>query len=161
MKQMQTSQKSQGFTLIELMIVVAIIGILASIAVPAYRDYITRADVVEGTSIATGLVTGASEKIATSGMDGLSRYSDIVDAEEANIITDKVDTADVDALTGAVTVTLGGIADLGANNTLVYTPSIGGSPVAAGNTTGTIIWDCTSNAGTTIEEKYLPADCKL
>jgi type IV pilus assembly protein PilA len=62
MKNMQ-----QGFTLIELMIVVAIIGILAAIAIPAYQDYTIRAQVSEGMSLASGARTAVSEAYQSTG----------------------------------------------------------------------------------------------
>ena len=59
--------KQQGFTLIELMIVVAIIGILAAVAIPAYQDYTVRAQVTEGLSLASGAKTAVSEYWASNG----------------------------------------------------------------------------------------------
>src|SRR5690606_13976810 len=60
-------QNQQGFTLIELMIVVAIIGILAAIAIPAYQDYTARAQVSEGLSLASGMRTSISDNFQVNG----------------------------------------------------------------------------------------------
>ena len=65
---MRSTQKQQGFTLIELMIVVAIVGILAAVAIPAYSDYTTRAKVTEGIS----LVSSAKAAVAENAMAGAS-----------------------------------------------------------------------------------------
>ena len=67
---MKSFQK--GFTLIELMIVVAIIGILAAIAIPAYQDYTVRSKVTEGLSLAASAKTTVAEGFASGGMAGLA-----------------------------------------------------------------------------------------
>ena len=153
-------QTQQGFTLIELMIVVAIIGILAAVALPAYQDYIVRAKVTEGMYVGGGLKAGVSESFADDGMTGLTAYAAIVVTDKANIQTDIVTNVVITSGTGAIVLTLGGISQLTAStNTLAYVPTIGGNAITATNNAGTIEWDC-STATTTIAAKYLPSSCR-
>ncbi|MEW6765651.1 MAG: pilin [Pseudomonadota bacterium] len=150
----------QGFTLIELMIVVAIIGILAAIALPAYQDYTVRAKVSEGAVAASALKVGVADMFADRGVAGLLAYSGEIAADQANLITDKITAVAVDGTDGTITITLGGIPQLGANNVLAYQPTIGNAAIANNNATGTIEWNCKAAAGTTIDNKYLPAVCR-
>src|SRR5690554_5917077 len=95
MKRMQMNQAQQGFTLIELMIVVAIIGILAAVAIPAYQDYTIRAQVSEGMSLASGAKTAMAEFYQQKGAFGASNASYGLAAAgdiEGNYVT-SVDTA--------------------------------------------------------------------
>ena len=151
----------QGFTLIELMIVVAIIGILAAVALPAYQDYTVRAKVSEGAIIASSLKIGATDLFADRGVAGLAAYSAEIasTAEQANITTDLVTAAAVNATTGVITITMGGIPQLGTTNVLAYVPTINGAAISNANSTGTISWDCNTNQ-TTIPSNYLPATCR-
>ncbi|MFD3299753.1 pilin [Aquipseudomonas alcaligenes] len=153
---MKAMQK--GFTLIELMIVVAIIGILASIALPAYQDYTVRAKVSEGSVAASSLKIGVTDMFADSGMAGVSAYStEIGGAEQANLLTEKITAVAVNPGTGAITLTMGGIPQLAAANTLVFTPTINNNPISNANSAGTIEWKCDAS---TILDKYLPAVCR-
>ncbi len=154
---MNTMQK--GFTLIELMIVIAIIGILAAIALPAYQDYTVRAQVSEGMIVGSSLKGGVAEMFADSGMTGVAKYSAEITADQANIITDKITAVAVGGADGKITLTMGGITALASNNTLVFEPKINGAVLANG-LAGTIQWTCDSSAGTTIEKKFLPATCR-
>ena len=148
----------QGFTLIELMIVVAIIGILAAIALPAYQNYTVRAKVSEGAVIASSLKIGVAEMFADRGYPGLASYSAQITSDEASLDTDLVGTVAVDN-NGVISLTMSGIPQLGSTNVLAYVPTIAGAALSATNVSGTIEWSC-STATTTIDNDYLPANCR-
>ena len=158
---MKTLQK--GFTLIELMIVIAIIGILASVALPAYQDYTVRAQVSEGAIAASAIKVGVTEMLADDGMAGLTTYAAVVAADQTNLTTSRIGAIAVIPATGEIQVTML-MPQLGAGtDVLAYLPWIGGIPLSATNLTGTLEWNCdaaVSGASTSIASNYLPAVCR-
>ena len=176
---MKTVQK--GFTLIELMIVIAIIGILAAIALPAYQDYTIRAKVSEGPILASGMKAGVTESFVDDGEAGIARYAAVValGVGTGEILTDKMDGVVIGTATpaiGHITMTLGGIAQLGANEVLAFSPHINGAEISDTNATGSIQWVCAGATGakaaaayaaasipgaaTGILDNYLPNECR-
>ena len=137
----------QGFTLIELMIVVAIIGILAAIAIPAYQDYTIRAQVSEGLNLSAGAKAAVSEYYMDRGvfptdnaLAGLSAAGTIA----GNYVTS------VTVLSGVITVAYGN-----QSNAAILLATLLLSP---GTTAGAINWDC--RAGNILVDKWLPAACR-
>lgn len=164
-------KKQSGFTLIELMIVVAIIGILAAVALPAYQDYTVRAKVSEGAVAASALKLGVADLFSDRGISGVSAYSTEIAGDQASLTTDLISVAAVNNTTGEICITLGGIPQLSTNNLLCYVPQINGTAISDTNATGTVEWNCsptatggggTSNiaSGTTIADEFLPANCR-
>lgn len=142
--------KQKGFTLIELMIVVAIIGVLAAIAIPAYQDYIIRARVTEGLSLASAAQTTISENAMTGNSD-LSR------GWTPPAGTPIVQSVAVAANTGVVTITYTALAQ---GLTLTMTPQSGGAAIVAGTPpTDPITWTCAVTDAN--NDRYVPANCRI
>ena len=155
---MKAMQK--GFTLIELMIVVAIIGILAAIALPAYQDYTVRAKVSEGAIAASAIKIGVTEMFADRGLAGIAAYATEIEDDQANLTTDDKIEGIAVGNDGTISVDLGNIPQLGADeDVLAFVPQINGGALSDANSTGTIVWLC-NTAATTILEKYRPANCR-
>ncbi len=135
----------QGFTLIELMIVVAIIGILAAIAIPAYQDYIIRSKVTELATAADACKVSVSEYRQTLNAWPPTQSASGCSDQSTKYVTSLV----VAAGTGVITVAANAAAVGGGGGNFVLTPTV----VA----TGQIDWTCTAS---TISAKYLPANCR-
>ncbi len=170
----------QGFTLIELMIVVAIIGILAAVALPAYQDYTIRAKVTEGIGLASALKADMSSMYAADGMPGVAAFADQVAAAVPK--SKYVDKIVVTKASGVITITLDDAnigAAVGVKPTLVYEPYLNASgtitklAAAAAGATGSVDWACSSDTSTTatnrgltgatagtLKGRFAPAECK-
>jgi type IV pilus assembly protein PilA len=166
---MKTLQK--GFTLIELMIVVAIIGILAAIAIPAYQDYTIRAQVSEGLTLASDVKAGVAEYLAQTG----DWPANLAEAGLGSAdLTDKSGryVTSIDVVNGTIQIVYGKDA-----NGKIATQQLAIQPLA--NPNGDVVWRCgnadapadseaqppgavaASGTGTTsLSDKHMPASCR-
>ncbi len=150
-------QLQQGFTLIELMIVVAIIGILAAVAVPAYQDYVTRARVVDSLTPTGDYKNKIGEAFAIDGLTGAKTAATAFAAgdNDTPAVSFTIDTNNGLMLIAKILQSDPAIKD----QTIEIYPLINNTDLTA-TSVGTIEWKCATGTTDGVKAKYLPSGCK-
>ncbi|WP_373796268.1 pilin [Neisseria dentiae] len=172
-------EKEKGFTLIELMIVVGIIGLLAAIAIPAYSNYTVRAKLTEGIIAAAHLKTAVNEAYLKGGMvqvGSVAKSHNAIPADEKS--SKYIAGTTIDAATGAISVQLAsgeqsGLPGDAQGGTLVFTPFIDQKTLPNSIARTGVDWACASDAAEvakkrgfqnmkmgTLPAKYAPSECR-
>lgn len=142
-----TQQSQKGFTLIELMIVVAIIGILAAVALPAYQDYTKKAHVSEGITLGASAKSAVTEYYTSQAALPATNTAAGLPATATDINGNAVKSVAISA-GGVITVTFN--AKVTDDATLVFVPDVT-------TNAGSITWTCDTGS---VDDKYLPANCR-
>ena len=144
----------QGFTLIELMIVIAIVGILAAVALPAYQDYTVRAKLSEGLARGAEAKTAVTEYFSSTGTFPGTNWTDVFTSTGAGRVSN---VTWVSTGSKGISITFNtaagatGISELGGSNVLTV--------ITQSTTGGVVTWKC-GGTGTTVSGKYRPGSCK-
>jgi type IV pilus assembly protein PilA len=150
-------KQQDGFTLIELMIVIAIIGILAAVALPAYQDYTVRAKVSEAILFGAAAKSSVSEYyISEQTMPTTQTEAGVSSTAPAGSVVEAVNYADTNTTTGVLTI----IVDIDEDGTYEQANGDGQFTLTGLGTTNGVTWTCAVGGTNAILAKYLPANCR-